>query len=164
MTTNRVLGSVRVCLRVLVVLTIMSCTAGFCWADSVDGAQSDPTVGPFTFINNTGVAVYDLETVWSGTGGLSNGVVTQNDGPGVATATASNNMVTVTWDDGGLANNGAVAFKMDAQVQAIFAGGMWTDINGAGIGPAVPTPEPGTIFLLGTALLALSSRLRSKQA
>jgi len=125
------------------------------WASTITKSPADdPTFGPFKFVNNSGVVVYDLETIWTGTGGtLSNGVITQNDGPGAATITASSNMVTVTWNDGGLKVGGAVEFKMDSEFGAVFNAGGWSDINGNIIASASPVPEPSGVLTAGLALM-----------
>jgi hypothetical protein len=138
------------------VLVFLVAASGYSSASAITtaGLEQDPTFGPFEFINNTGGIVYDLETVWTGTGGtLANGVITLDTGP-AAMINASSNMVTVTWA-AGLMNGGAVAFTMDGSFEAVFSSGNWTNSTGGVVAPANPTPEPSSVFLLGPALIGI---------
>jgi hypothetical protein len=149
-------------------LAIMAFGPGQLRASTITSDASDPTVfGPFTFVNNTGKAAADLETVWTFTGGsLAGGIVSVNGGPGAATITATSNMVNITWNDGGLGNTKSVSFTMTSDFGANFNSGVWTFNAGAAPIPATPTPEPATMLLVAGALAGVVSfrKIRGRAA
>ncbi len=111
-----------------------------------------------SFINNTGVTVYDLETMLNGTGnnlsfssGNTAATITTNDGPGITyffiPATNKSEIVTY-WTlpnnqgQTGLVNNGktAMTFTFTLPQNVTLATAKWTNATGGIVGLAAPPP------------------------
>jgi len=127
------------------VITVPS-QAGFITSVSVD--------------NNTGIAVNDLETTWTGTGGSITNVVLS--APAGTTMVVGGNTIDITFTNP-LPNTGNVMFDFQTSTSSIgFGGGTWSVILGGTVftTPIVPTrdkltfhtaviPEPTSMALLG---------------
>jgi hypothetical protein len=127
---------------------VSPCQAGFITTVSID--------------NNTGIAVDDLETTWTGTGGSIANVVLS--APPGTTMVVGGNTIDITFTNP-LPNGGNVAFDFQTLTSAIgFGGGTWSFTTPTGISfttPIVPTrdklsfqtagvvPEPSSMALLG---------------
>jgi len=108
--------------------------------------------------NNTGIAVNDLETTWSGTGGsISNVIVIAP--PGTSTVVGGNT-IDITFN-ANLAFGGATSFSFQTTSAPLtFAGGTWSFTTGNGTEFFTPVdttrdklstvvPEPTSMALLG---------------
>jgi hypothetical protein len=153
--------SLRFAAPAIIAVLIIFGSSRLALADPVDidpkaacGVTSGHGYAEIECTNNTGAAVYDLETTWviSPPIGESKGALVScqtspsGNAPNTTCTVTSGTTAVVNWSDDGLAN-GATA--------TVFV--RVTDLSDVGLASANWTvPEPPTALLFGTALLALA--------